>query len=97
MASFHIYDKILKSLLLWNQWIDFHEFWSVAQGTLAHYILFTLLPLDDLDLFYDKFKFCNLGFYTVKCNNYGFFLQHVAWKLVDIVNFMSKLSYMRFP
>ena len=43
--------KILKDLLLLNQWTDFYELWYVAQATLAFYILFTLLPCDDLDLF----------------------------------------------
>ena len=27
----------------------------------------------DLDLFYGKVKFCNLGFYMGKCDNDGFF------------------------
>ena len=52
-------------------------------------ILFRLRPWDVLDLFYGKVKFCNLGFYTGKGNTDGIFLQHVAWKLVDIVNLMS--------
>ena len=64
-----IYGKKLKKFLLWNQWTDFHELWYVAQGSLVHYILFTLRPWNDLDLFHKKVKFCNLGFYTGKCNN----------------------------
>ena len=30
-------------------------------------------PWVDLDLFYGKVKFCNLGFYMGKCDNNGFF------------------------
>ena len=66
MAAKPIYGK---NPLLWNQWTDFHELWYVAQGTLAHHILYKLWPWDDHDLFYGKVKFFNLGFYAGKCNN----------------------------
>ena len=63
MAATPIYGKNpSKNLLLRNRWADFHETWYVASGTPAHYILFKLCPRNDLDLFYGKVKFGNLGF-----------------------------------
>ena len=44
-----------------------------ASETYALFILFKLRPLIDLDLFYGKVKFCNLGFYMGKCDNDRFF------------------------
>ena len=58
----HIWLKPLKNLLFQNWWADFHETLYVAFGT-----------LDDLDLFYGKVKFGNIGFYIGKSENYGFF------------------------
>ena len=65
---------------------------NVAKGTLAYYILFTLWSWDNLDLFYGKVKFCNRLLYKKRQQSWKF-LQHVAWKLVDIVNLMSKWRY----
>ena len=40
----------------------------VASGTTAHDSLFKLLPWVDIDLFFSKVKFCNIGFYIEKCD-----------------------------
>ena len=53
--------KTLQYLLLQNWWTDFHETWYVASGTPAHHNLFKWWPWVDLDLFYGKVKFGNLG------------------------------------
>ena len=34
--------------------------------------------MDDLDLFYGKVKFGNIGFYIGKSENYGFFQKTIA-------------------
>ena len=49
--------------------MDFHETWYVALGTPANHSLFKLLPWSDLDLFYGKVKFGNLGFSIGKSEN----------------------------
>ena len=54
--------KTLKNLLLKNRQADFHETWYVSLGTSAHCSLFKLGPWSDLDLFYGKVKFGNIGF-----------------------------------
>ena len=89
MASMPIYGKMPQNLFLWKQRTDFHELWYVAQGTQAHYILFTLSPWDDHDLFHSKVKFATGAFIQEKATLMEF-LQLVAWKLVDIINLMSK-------
>ena len=38
----------------------------------THHNLLKLLPWVDLDLIFDKVKFCNLGFYIEKCDSDGF-------------------------
>ena len=64
MAIMPIYGKNpLRKFLPWNQWSNFNETWYVASGTTAHHSLFKLLPLVDLDLYFGKVKFCNIGFY----------------------------------
>ena len=40
MAAMPIYGKTLKTLLLWNLWIDFNGTWYVAVGTLTHHRLY---------------------------------------------------------
>ena len=70
--------KTLQNLLLWNQWNNFNKTFYVASGTKAHHIFFKLLPWVDLDLFFDKVKFCNLGSYIEKCDSDGFFLEIMA-------------------
>ena len=61
--------KTFRNLLLWNQWTDFHETWYLASGTPAHYSLYKWWPWVDLDLFYGKVKFGNLGFSIGKSEN----------------------------
>ena len=56
-----------------NQWADFDEAWYEASETQAHYILFKYYPWFDLNIFYSKVIFGNLGFYVVKCDNDGLF------------------------
>ena len=51
----------------------FYESWYVALGTQAHHNLLKCLPWSDLDLFYGKVKFGNLGFSMGKSENSGFF------------------------
>ena len=41
---------------------DFLETWYVASGTPTHHSLFKWWPWSDLDLFYGKVKFGNIGF-----------------------------------
>ena len=64
---------MLKNLLLWNQWADFHETWYLASGTRAHHSLYKSWPWGDLDLFYSKVKFGDLGFCMGKSENTGYF------------------------
>ena len=61
--------KLKKNLLLRNRWADLDETWYVACGTWAHHSLYKLWPLDDLDLFYAKVKFGNLGISMGKNQN----------------------------
>ena len=65
--------KPIKDFLPWKQWNNFNETWYIASETTANYNLFRLLPWVDLDLFFGKVKFCNLGFYIKKCDSDGFF------------------------
>ena len=58
---------------------NFHETWYVASGTPAHHSLFKWWPWVDLDLFYGKVKFGNLGFSIGKIEKSGFFRNH--WSL----------------
>ena len=77
--------KPFKNPFLQNRWTSFHKTWYVAFGAPAHHSLFKWWPWVDLDLFYSKVKFCNLGF-SIKNENSIFFqklLQPVTWKLVD--------------
>ena len=48
------------------------EAWYVASGIPAHHSLFKWWPWVDLDLFYSKVKFRNLGFSTGKIENWIF-------------------------
>ena len=74
--------KPFKNLLLQNRQADFHETWYVASGTPAHHSLFKWWPWSDLDLFYGKVKFGNLGFSMGKGENSGFFRNYCS-QLVD--------------
>ena len=69
--------KTLKNLLR-NRRADFHETWYVALGTPAHHSLFKLRPWSDLDLFYGKVKFGNIGFSIGKSENSGFFRNYCS-------------------
>ena len=44
----------------------------VASGKMAHHSLFKLLPWVDLDLFFGKVRFCNLGLYIENFDSDGF-------------------------
>ena len=69
----HIWSKPFKNLLLQNRRADFHETWYVASGTPAHHSLSKRRPWSDLDLFYGKVKFGNLGFSIGKSEISRFF------------------------
>ena len=74
MAAMPIYvKKTFKNLLLQNLQADFHEAWYVGMGTPADHSLYKWRPWSDLDLFYSKVKFGNLGFSVGKNENSGFF------------------------
>ena len=66
---------------LWNQWTDFHETWYVASLTPAHHSLFKWWSWVDLELFYGKVKFGNLGFSIGKSENCWFFRTFAACDL----------------
>ena len=78
MAAMPIYGKKFlpfKNLLLQNQRADFHETSYIASRTPAHHSLFCW---SDLDLFYGKVKFGNLGFSIGKSENSGFFRNYCS-------------------
>ena len=77
----HIWYKPFKNVLLQNWRTDFHETWYVASGTPAHHSLFKWWPWSDLDLFYGKVKFGNLGFSIGKIENCRFFRTFAACDL----------------
>ena len=60
---------------------DFHEAWHVVSGPPAHHSLFKWWPWVDLDLFYGKVKFGNLGFSIGKSENCWFFRTFAAFDL----------------
>ena len=65
--------KTFENLLLQNRMSYDLETWHVASGTQAIQSLYKWLPWVDLDLFYGKVKFGNLGFSIGKSENSGFF------------------------
>ena len=73
MAAMPIYGKNLKKSSSPELAGRFPRIWYVALGTPAHHSLYKLLPWSDLDLFYGKVKFGNLGFSIGKSENSGFF------------------------
>ena len=54
------------------------ETWYVASGTPAHHSLFKWWLWSDLDLFYGKVKFGNLGFSMGKSEISGFFRNYCS-------------------
>ena len=70
--------KTLKNLLLQNHWANCLETWHVASGYVVLQSLYKSWPLVDLDLFYGKVKFGNLGFFYRK-----------KWKLLIFQNYCS--------
>ena len=76
MAAMPIYGKTLKNLLLQNQKSYDFETWHVASGTQALQSLYKCFV--DLDLFYSKVKFGNLGFSLGKSENSGFFRKYCS-------------------
>ena len=69
--------KTFENLLLQNRMSYDLETWHVASGTQALQSLYKWWPWVDLDLFYGKVKFGNLGFSIGKSENSGF-----SWKVV---------------
>ena len=70
--------KTLKNLLLQNQKTDDLETLYVALSMQILPRLFKGLPWVDLDPFYAKVKFGDIGFCMGKSENYLFFLETVA-------------------
>ena len=70
--------KTLKNLLLQNQWTDDLETLYVALSMQVLPRLFKLLPWVDLDTFYAKVKFGDIGFCMGRSENYLFFLETFA-------------------
>ena len=71
--------KTLQKPHLQNLRADFHETWYVASGTPAHHSICKWWPWSDLDLFYGKVKFGNLGFSIEKVKTV-FFIRNY-WSL----------------
>ena len=78
-------------LVTWQRWPPHHMVKTLQKsssqepGTPAHHKLCKWWPLSDLDLFYGKVKFINIGFSIGESENSGFFqklLQPVTWKFV---------------
>ena len=67
--------KTLKKLLLQNQWTDDLETLYAALFLQVLPKLFKLLSWIDLDTFYAKVKFGDIGFCMGKSENYFFFLK----------------------
>ena len=85
--------KTLINLLLQNQSTDDLETLYVALSMQVLTRLFKLLPWVDLDTFYAKVKFCDIGFCMGKSENYLFFwklLQPWVSKLLEAFNSMSE-------
>ena len=70
--------KTLINLLLQTQYTDDLETLYVALSMQVLLRLFKLLPWFDLDTFYAKVKYGDIGFCTGKSENYLFF-----WKLLQ--------------
>ena len=70
--------KTLKNLLLQNQYTDDLKTLYVALSMQVLPRLFKLLPWVDLDTFYAKVKFGDIGFCMGKSENYLSF-----WKLLE--------------
>ena len=73
MAAMPIYGKNLKNLFFQNQWTDDLETLYVALSRQVLPRLFKLLPWVDLDTFYIKVKFGDIGFCMGKSENCLFF------------------------
>ena len=71
-------EKNLKNLLLQNQLTDDLETLYIALSMQVLPRLFKLLPWVDLDTFYAKVKFGDIGFCMGKSENHLFFLETVA-------------------
>ena len=68
--------KTLKNLLLQNQWTDGLDTLFVALFMQVLPSMFKLSPWVDLDSFYAKVKFGDIGFCMRKSENYFFFFGH---------------------
>ena len=65
--------KTFENLLLQHRMSYDLETWHVALGTQGLQSLYKWCPWVDLDIFYGKVKFGNLGFSIGKSKNIGFF------------------------
>ena len=80
MAATLIYGNNLSKIFFsWTGGQISIKTWYVASGTPANHSLFKWWPSVDLDLFYSKVKFVNLGFSVGKIENSGFFRNY--WSL----------------
>ena len=77
--------KTLKNLLLQNLLTDDLETLYVALSMQVLPRLFKLLPWVDLDTFYAKVKFGDIGFCMGKSENYLFFFETVAALCLKVV------------
>ena len=71
MAATPIYGKTFENLLQNRMSYDLYT-WLVASGTQALQSLYKWSPWSDLDLFYGKVKFGNLGFSMGKVKTVDF-------------------------
>ena len=87
--------KTFKNLLLQNRQADFPETWYVASRTPAHHRLLKWWPWNDLDLFYGKVKFDNLGFSIGKSENNGVFSENIAAIDLKVSRSRHLIEYMK--
>ena len=84
MAAMSLYGKNPSKVFFRNQLTDFHETWYVALLTPAYHSLLKCWPWVDLDLFYGKVKFGNIGLSIGKSENCRFFRTFAACDLKPI-------------
>ena len=85
--------KTLKKLLLQNQWTNELEIWYVALCMRVLSNLCKLWPWVDLDPFYAKVKFCDIGFCMGKSENYLFCENYCSLRSQSCLKHMDKWVY----
>ena len=89
--------KIFKNLLLQNRKSYDLETWYAASGTQALQSLYKWWPWGDLDLFYGKVKFGNLGFSIGKSEKSGFFRNYCSLRperwLMQTTNWANEVMW----